>query len=214
MICEGIMANGIHTYKDLELCIAERKVMPPVIRSNRKTVPYMHGSYDFTCIAGEPIYDDTTIDYTFDIAEFETVDMEKKKSELLGFLTGIQDMDFEDDFSPDYYYHGSYATPSWEEDFGQGQFTAQLVIHPFKTAKKPTSQEISEKQTVINESDCNVFPMITATQPVTIIVNGVSYSFASGTHNVTDFVLKRGANTIEVINEEIITVSYYKRKLV
>lgn len=212
--CEGITANGIHTYEHLDLCIAERKVAPPIVRTNRKTVPYMHGSHDFSCIAGEPIYDDTTIEYTFDIAELETAYMEEKKSQLLGFLTAIQDVDFEDDFSPEYYYHGSYTGASWEEDFGQGKLTAQLTVHPFKTAKTQTVHKVAGSLTIVNGSDCSVLPTITAEQSTTITVNGVSYSVPAGTQDITRFVLQPGNNTIVVTDDQAISIAYYERKLV
>lgn len=195
---EGIKANGIHSYRDLGFWIAKRKINPPKRRKNKQEVPYMHGAYDFGQIGGETIYEEATLEYEFDIAEFTTEEMEKQKDVLLDWLNNIVDAEIEDDFIPGYYFKGSIDDVDWTEDFGEGTVKATFAVYPFKIAKEMTWCAIDGSGVVVNESSHPVFPTLVLPGTMTMSINGTSYSMTAGTHEITQFVLKKGMNEIEV----------------
>jgi len=197
---EGITANGIHSYRDLGFWIAKRKISPPKRKKNKQTVPYMHGTYDFSQIAGETIYEEATLEYEFDIAEFTTEEMERQKDIILDWLNNIVDTAIEDDFIPGYYYRGGIADIDWSEDFGEATIKATFEVYPFKIAKEMTWQNINGSGVIMNESSHPVFPTIILPSAMTFTINGgASYAMNAGTYDVTEFVLQKGENQI-VIN--------------
>lgn len=211
---EGIKANGIHSYRDLGFWIAKRKISPPKRKKNKQTVPYMHGAYDFSQIAGETIYEEATLEYEFDIAEFTTEEMEAKKDLLLDWLNNIVETEIEDDFIPEYYFKGGIDDIEWEEDFGAGIVKATFTVYPFKIAKKITWTNIDGSGTVNNQSSHAVLPTIILPSDMTFTVNGTtSYSAKAGTYEVTQFVLKKGENQFEINSGTgILKVGYRKER--
>lgn len=208
---EGIGANGKHSYRNFGAEIAERYVGVPKRREVKEKVPYMHGAYDFGMLAGEPIYEENELRYTFDIAEFDTETMETKKDELTDWLNNIVDTDIEDDFIKNYYFHGGIKQIDWEEDFGEGHLTATFEVYPFKIAKNETKKEITGSATIINDSSHSVFPTITAKERTHIKWNGVEWGIPAGTNRIEEFALKKGENKIEVTSGTI-TVAWRKER--
>ncbi len=202
MMTQGISANGLHSYLDFDLYIAERTVTPGAKKEIKKTVPYMNGSYDFSAINGEPAYEEAELKYVFDIAETSTEEMERQKNKIEDWLYNILDTDITDDYSQGYYYHGSLEEIEWEEDFGQGHLTAVFKVYPFKFKKELTTKRFTKGSAILlNTSSHAVFPILQASEDMTVQINGTSYGIQAGKREPKNLVLQRGENTVEVINE-------------
>lgn len=210
---EGIKANGIHSYYDLGFCIAERNIGIAKKKSIKKEIPYMNGAYDFSRISGEDIYEENIIRYVFDIAELSAEKMERKKDLLLQWLSDIYDTDIEDDFIPEYKFHGSTETMDWEEDFGEGHLTVNFKVYPFKIAKALTKVELTGAGKVVNTSAHPVFPILILDKKATVTVNGKSYGIEAGRHEITQFALQRGVNTFSINPAGTLIVAYREERL-
>lgn len=198
-----IRANGKGSYTDFGLFIKSRTISLPKKKVIREDIPFFNGSYDFSKINGEIYWEERTIQYIFDIAEFTTEQMEKIKDKVVDWLLNIYDTDIEDDYTSDYYYYGSYDDNSWSEDFGQGELKITFTVYPYKFAKAKTSQNIlvtmTEESVVINnDSSHRVIPTITTDQAIILIIDKNTYALNNGTYTDSKYLLEKGANTWKI----------------
>lgn len=199
MAYKEIRSNGKGSFTDFGLAIKGRTISLPVKKTIKDSVPFQNGSYDFSKINGEIFWEERTIEYVFDIAEFTTEEMETIKDKVVDWLLNIFDADIEDDYTQGYYYHGSYDSNSWSEDFGQGELTIQFAVYPYKYAKEETKLLISattteQTITINNDSSHKVIPIITIDGEATITIGANSYSLTSGTYTSSSFILEKGEN--------------------
>lgn len=199
-----IRANGKGSFKDFKLAIKSRNISLPEKKKIKNSVPFQNGTYDFSDMNGEIYWEERILEYVFDIAEFSTEEMEQIKDKVVDWLLNIHDTDIEDDYTADYYYHGSYDTNSWNEDFGQGELTVRFSVYPYKYAKERTiiTQEISETETSIiinNESSHRIMPIVTINGDVSITIGKNTYALTSGTYTDSNLILEKGENTWNVI---------------
>ncbi len=212
---EGISANGIHSYEDFGLYIAERKVTPGTKRMNKKTIPFMHGSYDFSMIAGEAIYDEAELRYLFDIAELTGQEMEVMKGNILDWVLNIEDADIKDDYSPDFYYHGSTENIEWEENFGEAHLAVIFKVYPFKFKREVTTQRFQAGSGILNnKSSHQVAFSLDASEELVMELNGTSYSVRKGISHPQNVWLERGENTVKVTAGEnvYLDISYREER--
>lgn len=199
-----IRANGKGSFTDFKLAIKSRNISLPEKKKIKNSVPFQNGTYDFSDMNGEIYWEERILEYVFDIAEFSTEEMEQIKDKVVDWLLNIHDTDIEDDYTADYYYHGSYDTNSWNEDFGQGELTVRFSVYPYKYAKERTiiTQEISETETAIiinNESSHRIMPIVTINGDVSITIGKNTYALTSGTYTDSNLILEKGENTWNVI---------------
>ena len=213
-----IKANGKGSYTDFGLAIKERTISLPSKKTVKEEIPFRNGSYDFSNINGEIYWEERELEYTFDIAEFSTEEMEQIKSKIVDWLLNIHDTDIEDDYSNDYYYHGSYDDNSWSEDFGQGELSITFLVYPYKFAKTETVKTIiatTEEQTITiqNDSSHRIIPEITTTGLINIIIGSNTYALNTGTHNDSKYLLEKGSNIWKIkADNDTATVNITFRK--
>lgn len=200
MSYKEIRANGKGSYTDFGLAIKNRTISLPKKKTIKEDIPFSNGSYDFSNINGEIYWEEREIEYTFDIAEFTAEEMEKIKDDVVDWLLNIHDADIEDDYTKDYYYHGSYDDNGWSEDFGQGELKIIFVVYPYKFAKSLTTKTISAtttEQTIVinNDGSHKIIPTISTDGAVEITIGANTYSLSSGTYTSSSFVLSKGENT-------------------
>lgn len=200
MSYKEIRANGKGSYTDFNLVIKDRTISLPKKKIIKEDVPFSNGAYDFSNINGEIYWEEREIEYTFDIAEFTAEEMEKIKDKVVDWLFNIHDTDIEDDYTQNYYYHGSFDDSRWEEDFGQGELKVVFVVYPYKFAKTLTTETISAtttEQTIVidNDSSHKIIPTITTDGAVEITIGANTYSLSSGTYTSSSFLLSKGENT-------------------
>lgn len=151
--------NGLKSYDDFGVFISTRKISSPKKKSIKETVPFSNVIYDFSKMNGEIYWEERTLEYSFDIAEFTTEEMEVVKSDLLSWLLNVQDADIYDPYIGDYHYHGSFDSDSWEEDFGAGTLSVSFTVYPYKIANydiKTSSKELGISKDGIIEGNYSI----------------------------------------------------------
>lgn len=176
---DGITINGVHSYADMGLHISGRKIDLPSKRIIRKTVPFMNGSYNFTKLNGDVTWGDRTISYTFDIIGETVEEMDAKRTEVVNWFCNMDEVDIYDDTIPDYHFHGSYETPSQNEDAEKTELTITFNCYPFMIANEPQSMYIGGEFTVTNTGQA-VRPYLEASQAAAITIGGMSQSAPAG----------------------------------
>lgn len=135
-------ASGKKSFDDFGLLIATRNISPPKKKSIKENVPFSNKVYDFSKINGEIYWEERTLEYSFDIAEISTEEMEVVKTNAMNWLMNIHDEDIYDPYIGDYHFHGSYKDNSWSEDFGAGTINVTFEVYPYKISN--TSNEAME----------------------------------------------------------------------
>lgn len=132
MTPKQLMIGGKKSYDDFGLLIASRNISQPKKKSIKESVPFSNTIYDFSKINGEIYWEERTLEYTFDIAEITTEEMEKIKSKALDWFMNVHDDDIYDPYIGDYHFHGSFDSDSWNEDFGAGELSISFTVYPYK----------------------------------------------------------------------------------
>lgn len=127
-----LIINNKKSYDDFGVYIATRNISSPKKKVIKESIPFSNVVYDFSKINGELYWEERTLQYTFDIAEITTEQMEEAKSNLLNWLLNVHDVDIYDPYIGDYHFHGSYDSDSWSEDFGAGTISVTFTVYPYK----------------------------------------------------------------------------------
>lgn len=211
-----LIINGKKSFENFGAYISERKISLPKKKSITESPPFSNLTYDFSGINGEIYWENRELEYSFDIAEFTTDEMEVEKTKLTDWLLNVHDADIYDPYIGDYHYHGSFDSISWEEDFGAGTLTATFSVYPYKIAneaKVVTVETASGKKytdyelTFENNSSHRIMPVIESTGEYNIVFGGLSYSVGVGTYEDT-FYLFPGNNTLKVTGSGKMTISF------
>lgn len=161
-----LVINGKKSYDDFGVCIATRKISQPKKKSIKESVPFSNVTYDFSKIDGEIYWEERTLEYAFDIAEFTTEEMENVKSRLLDWLLNVHDADIYDPYIEGYHFHGSYDSDSWDEDFGSGTLNVSFTVYPYKISNEDTEVKFElvdkDRVTINNNSSHRIMPTVTS----------------------------------------------------
>lgn len=134
-----LIIGGKKSFDDFGLLIASRNISQPKKKSIKESVPFSNTVYDFSKLNGEIYWEERTLQYTFDIAEITTEEMEKIKSKALDWLMNVHDDDIYDPYIGDYHFHGSFDSDSWSEDFGAGELSISFTVYPYKISNSDSS---------------------------------------------------------------------------
>ncbi len=214
-----LIANGKSSYDDFGIYIKERNPSLPTKRKNRQTVPGMHGSYDFSLLYGEAMYDDRTIEYKFDITGWDVEDLDTERRRVFDWIMNINQTEILDEYSPDYHWFGSYSEGSWKEDAEQGLLTVKFLVYPFAISNLPVEANFninsSVKKPVIidNHSSHRVMPTIVTDGNINIEKGGGSISLSTGEWEIDNFYLEKGENTILISGNANVCVKYFEEVL-
>ena len=213
-----IKSNGVGSFDNFGLGIKKRNLSIPKKKKIQKSIPFANGILDFSNIDGEIYWEQRTIEYTFDISEWTTEEMNKLRDSILDWAMNIHESIIEDEFEEDYYFYGSYFDGSWSEDWGQGELSISFDVYPYKFAKKQTNitliaTEIEQEFTIKNESSHRIIPEIDTDVNIIIKINENSYDFNVGDKANSKFALKKGDNIWKIQSKQNtanINVSYRK----
>ena len=127
-----LIINGKKSYDDFNVYIADRNISSPKKKVIKESVPFSNVVYDFSKMDGEIYWEERILQYSFDIAELSTKEMEETKTKLLNWLLNVHDTDIYDPYIGDYHFHGSYDSDTWIENFEAGTITVSFSVYPYK----------------------------------------------------------------------------------
>ncbi|MBQ9657145.1 MAG: phage tail family protein [Clostridia bacterium] len=208
-----LMANGKRCYDDFGIYIKERNPSIPTKRKNYQTIPGMHGSYDFSDLYGEVIYENRTIEYKFDITGWDVEDLDTERRKVMDWIVNINQTEIYDEYSPNYHWLGSYDSGSWKEDVEQGLLTVKFIVYPFAISNKKVEVNIEstseQKELLItNNSSHRVMPIVVTDDSIQITKGESTISLSAGEWEIDGFYLDRGDNTIFVRGNANVCIKY------
>lgn len=210
-----LVANGKSSYNDFGIYIKERNPSIPIKRKNNQTVPGMHGSYDFSSIYGEVIYEDRLVEYKFDITGWDVSDLDKERRRVFDWIVNINQMEIIDEYSPNYHWLGSYSEGSWTEDAEQGLLTVKFLVYPFAISNRPIEVNFSfdsnPKNIIIeNNSSHRIIPTIITDGDINIGSKVGNISLGPGEWEVNNLYLNKGKNTFIISGNANVCIKYYE----
>ena len=198
---KGISARGIHSFYDLNLVIADRKISPPVPKRITDTVPYMSGEYDFSKINGEVALEAREIYYEFDLSKVFTEIREKIQQKFLWWLYQIVDADIYDDYIPGYHFHGSLKNINYSENWEKSTIGVTFSVDPYKYSNdlKYIEFEVfdSREFEVISKSVHKIQPIIETTSDFVLSFETKKFSIKDRKVTSLDLLLNPGRNIMK-----------------
>jgi len=234
MLKEGIVFNGFDT-REYGMRLTGRSAPTPDEKEKKESVPFAHGSYDFSAILGERLFENRPLTYTFvvpmrdyDRRKYSQTTLENKLMRgQIGILT--------DTHAPDYYYRGKCVsvstTDNWEEM--KLDITVEFDCYPFKISEQPegdilwdsfnfeldTLQPVefnidgSETIELINPGTPSVSPEVTASSEMAIQSGNQLFTFPAGTNTNRSLRLQTGENTLTITGNGTIKFTFRKEMI-
>jgi len=154
------------------------------------------GTLDLTEAFGEVRYNNRTITFTFSAVE-NILDWDACKTMIANELHGKR-MKITTWSDPDYYYIGRCTVDNYNSSKMQGTIVVKCDCEPYKIKHEATTEfidAVSLKSIVIDSGRMTVYPTITVSEAMILVINGTSYSFAAGTYN-NQLKFTYGGNTV------------------
>ena len=213
---DGIRIAGRHSWDDFGLYIKTRNIGLPARKRIRQTVPFCHGSYDFSALGGEVAYEDRTLSYTFDLAADTLSALEAEKAAVSAWLAQVQEAEIRDDVAPGCHFVGSTSALSWspEENGYQGELSVQFACYPFKISDAP--KELVLEGTAPKTLYLSGFgaALKAVSDSATTVTNGLlSGSLSPDVPALLPFTLHQGVNTLSQTGEGRVGLIYYEEMI-
>lgn len=213
---DGIRIAGRHSWDDFGLYIKTRNIALPARKRIRQTVPFCHGSYDFSALGGEVAYEDRTLSYTFDLAADTLSALEAEKAAVSAWLAQVQEAEIRDDVVPGCHFVGSTSALSWspEENGYQGELSVQFACYPFKISDAP--KELVLEGTAPKTLYLSGFgaALKAVSDSATTVTNGLlSGSLSPDVPALLPFTLHHGMNTLLQTGAGRVGLVYYEEMI-
>lgn len=213
----GITFNEKHSWRDYGLKPVKFNTPLPVQRKITQEVPGMHGSLDLSeSLTGYVLYENRPLEFIFDLRAHSQEEFETKIFAIRNDLDGMKcNMILDTDSG--YYYVGRVAVSG---NYNQEEIEHEIVItadaYPFKYKihKTVVNRTIVKEDTIILQNDrMEVIPEIKVSAECRVIFNGTSYALSAGTSIQPDMILKRGENTLRLIGNTDVEITYQEGAL-
>ena len=210
---KGVWFDDVHSYTDLNLVLSEVNLPPAIPKTTFIDIPGGDGSVDLTEALGEVKYKSREGSFTF--TAFPTDDFEVKKRQVSNLLNGKR-CKIRLDKDPDYYWIGRCVVDEYASDKNVHTIVVAFVVAPYKLKNSLTTVTVPAGTSVVRtlqNARKTVVPSITCTAEATILFNGITFKFNSGTHKNLDIELKEGGNQVTVTSTKAVVFTYQEGDL-
>ena len=230
----GIIKNNKHSYNDFGLKILSRELNPPSKKKIKETLPFMNGSYDFSLLCGENVYEERTIKYVFDFRYKDKIDFFNKKIAITDWLLNSCKEPLYDDLIPGYYFIAECDDSIlFDEGYIDCEVTVTFNAYPFKISTlqeghdiwddlnfeldmfQETKFEIENIKNIqlYNNGAVGINPIVICSSNMEIIKDNTIYKFTSGETKSGRFKLDKGLNNLIIKGNGRIEFKWYKEVL-
>jgi phage-related protein len=230
----GFKFNNISN-KDMNVVMHSKSIDPPAKKKIKESVPFMHGSYDFSTIGSDngPLYSERSITLVLGIPANNKEQLQVLYSNTLEWLqdVGKQQLVFDD--IKDYYYMAEVEeASSFDQVMEFGVLTVKFVADPFKRSveyvgsdvwdvfnfEEDTSQDnqyyvSGYREIMLYNPGRRVKPIINCDTFLSIIQNGKAYNLSSGDNKLYGFYLDPLTNDLKVNGHGTIKFIFRKEKI-
>lgn len=232
-IC-GIIKNNKHSYNDFGLKILRREFNPPSKKKIKEILPFMNGSYDFSLLYGEDVYEERSIKYVFDFRYKDKIDFFNKKTAITDWLLNSSKEPLHDDLIPGYYFIAECEDSIvFSEGYIDCEVTVTFKAYPFKVSilqdghdiwdefnfeldmVQSTKFEIENIKNIqlYNNGAIGINPTVICSSNMEIIKGNTAYKFNAGESKSWSFKLDKGLNNLIIKGTGTIEFKWYKEVL-
>ena len=204
MGCDGVSADGQHSFWDLGGCIAARDTGVPEKKPVTATVPYMSGFYDLSDLYGAVAYDSREVMYRFEFVEDSREDLQDIKSRFLKWLANVQNAEIVDDDIPGRHLIGSFSEAEFEEgeEGESGSLEVTFLCQPFFEADEETVKTLSAGSNTVTIEGQAVNAYAKSAGTSTLKIGGVNQSVGTTEIRLSQ-QLKPGDNAVTVTGSAV-----------
>ena len=226
----GIRKGNKHSYNDFGVTIKSKKIGNPKKNKIKESVPFMHGSYDFSLLYGEQSYSERELKYVFNIIATTKQSLNLKKIRLQNWLLEGGQQKIYDDTIPGYYFLAECTDTDFSESGNIGELTAIFTAYPFKICEKEEGNLLwdefnfeldilqdnkfeingTKNVTLYNVGAKESIPTIICSNDMDIIKNGTIYKLKAGQSKDYRFTLDIGENKLTINGTGTIEVKFIK----
>lgn len=215
MISNGILFNGIHTYRDLQLVLTDVNIPPAVPITSYIDIPGSAEPLDTTEALGEVQYEMRNCKFVFVVCSDAQMSFEDKKAEVSNLLNG-KTCKMTLDADERFYYYGRVSVDSYTQRGHLKQIVITAKVNPYKLSLEHTvvSKAVQVEENIVCENQRkSVVPTITTDADFTLKFNNISVSVSAGENIVPDIKFVQGENIVTCIGTGNITFSYQEGSL-
>lgn len=214
MNIDQVKINNKSSFTDYGLYIKERNLSAPSKRTISQTVAGMQGSYDFSKIFGEVIYEDRTLEYKFDFIGNNSVDLHQQLTNVYDWLVNVYNDYIFDSAYPNYHFKGSYMDASFTEDDIAGTLSVKFKVYPYLISNGVIAKTFNISSTsyqnisVVNSSSHRVVPTIKNDAKIAIKNGNGNILLEAGEWVIDYFHLEKGNNILNISGPANVTISF------
>ncbi|MDT2830017.1 hypothetical protein P7H62_14200 [Vagococcus carniphilus] len=228
-IKEGIIFDRFDS-KRHGLYLFERDAPTPSEKEITEDIPFMQGVHDFSMILGERVFENRDITYVFKKYNIHYENRKTLENKIKDELMSVGQNKIIDTHDPVYYWFGKAKSVKVDDDHEKNKLVVTIVFdcYPFLLKNNAyfddvwdtfnfdydvanwSRYKINGKRTItlINTGSTAVSPTVIASSPMTIIIDGDTYSIPAGTSSNVFIKISRGINKIAVSGNGEISVLF------
>lgn len=207
-LIDQVIIGNKASYDDFSASMAKRKIKKPKKKTIKETVPFSNKTYDFSAMDGEVYWEESELEYIFEIMADDPEELEDLKLKFSSWLMDIQEEEIHDPFIPDYHFIGTYEDMDFEDEEDVEKTTATVIFkaYPYMIANVPKVYEVTVAAscnttlTILNESSHATMPIVSSDNGITLVIGNTSYSLSAGTITDENLKLPKGLITIVLKN--------------
>lgn len=215
----GFTFNGKHN-TEMNAVMHSKSIQPPPKKKIKESVPFMHGSYDFSTVGsnGEIVYSEREITIILGLPADTKERLQVLYSSVLEWLEDTPRQELRFDVFKDYYYLAEVEeVSSFAELMSFGTLTVKFTAYPFKLSVDYVGGDIwdtfnfEEDYLQSNSFEINVTkditlynprrpvgPIINSSASMTLVKDGKTYNIAPGDNKLYGFRLNNLANNMTI----------------
>lgn len=208
----GVRFNDYHTGNDWRLILNAKSLTPPEPKTNYITVDGRDGDIDLSeALTGEVKYENRTASFTFLLTEGTYLEREALINEITGYLHG-RVMEITTDDDPLHYLSGRCKITDVSNVNSFGSISIEANCDPWRYSINDTilNHTITKATEIIcpNFGTKSLIPELTVTGDISIAFDNQVVSLASGTHKITDLIVRNGGKILNVSGSGTLVIKY------
>lgn len=211
--------DNINTWYNWRLILTAKDVTPPEPKTNYVELDGMDGTLDLSeSLTGEITYKDRTVTAAFWTDYGRRADRERLIKDIVRTLHGKKVKIIEPD-DPDHYFVGRVSVKPAANLIPYAELSITATCEPWRYAVAETVRSVDLSNTSLtsvvihNNGVKTLCPVITVTDAVRIVYNGVTTELTAGSYKISDLRLYSGANVIDVSGTGTVSFTYREADL-
>ena len=201
---DQLIIGDVCSYIDFEASVAERRITKPKKKSIKETVPFSNVTHDFSAIHGELYWEETELEYVFEITADSAEELEEKKQPFRNWIMNVMNEELHDPFIKDYHFLATFSDIAEDDsEIEKSTITVKFTAYPYMIAnfkRVYTCDLTTEVSTLVvtNNSSHRIVPTFICDIGWLMQIGGASYAISPGEVKDDKFMLAPGKNTLLV----------------